>query len=97
MKTENFITIQQICRHYKIPESFISALNEYDLIEITSIQNVPSIDKLQIENIEKMMRLHYELDINFEGMDVVFNLLKKVESLNNNIIELYNKLDRFNH
>ena len=42
-----------------------------------------------------MMRLHYELDINFEGMDAIFNLLKKVESLNESIVELHNRLKRF--
>ncbi|MDG1730367.1 MAG: chaperone modulator CbpM [Algibacter sp.] len=95
MKTENFISIQQICTHYKIPKSFISALHDYELIEIFLVQNTACIDVTQIKNIEKMMRLHYELDINFEGMDAIFNLLKKVESLNNDIVELYNKLERF--
>lgn len=95
MKTENFISIQQICTHYNIPRSFVSALEYYELIEIISVQNAPCIHKTQIKNIEKMMRLHYELDINFEGMDAIFNLLKKVESLNESIVELHNRLKRF--
>ena len=97
MKTENFISIQQVCTHYKIPKSFISALHDYELIEIISVQNTACIHETQIKNIEKMMRLYYELDINFEGMDAIFNLLKKVESLNDDLIKLYNKLERFEH
>lgn len=95
MKTENYITIQQICTHYKIPKSFISALHDYELIKIISVQNTACIHETQIRNIEKMMRLHYELDINFEGLDVIFNLLQKVESLNDDLIKVYNKLERF--
>ncbi|TGV04349.1 chaperone modulator CbpM [Flavivirga rizhaonensis] len=95
MKTENFISIQHICTYYNVPESFIITLHDYELIEIFSVQNAPCVDKTQIRNIEKMIRLHYELDINFEGMDVIFNLLKKVELMNEDIIELHNRLRRF--
>jgi hypothetical protein len=40
------------------------------------IQKTQCIYKIQIKDIEKMIRMHYELDINLEGMDAVYNLLK---------------------
>ena len=42
------------------------------------------------------MSLHYDLDINLEGIDAIYNLIKKIESLNEHILELRNKLKRFN-
>jgi hypothetical protein len=92
MKTKDIISIQEICIHYNIPISFITALNEFELVEIKTIQKIQYIKTSQIKGIEKMIRLHYELDINMEGLDVVYNLLKQVESLQEEIIELDNRL-----
>lgn len=95
METKDVISIQKICAYYNVPVAFIYTLNEFDLIEIVSIQNTICIYKTQIKDVEKMMRLHYELDINFEGIDAIYNLLKQVESLKENIIGLNNRLNRF--
>jgi hypothetical protein len=92
MKTKDIISIQEICIHYNIPISFITALNEFELVEIITIQEIQYINVRQIKDIEKMIRLHYELHINMEGMDVVYNLLKQVASLQDEIIILDNRL-----
>ena len=92
METKDLISIQQFCSHYKIPISFITSLNEFELIEIVMFKEMQFINKTQIREIEKMIRLHYELDINLEGMDAVYNLLKQVASLQEEIVELTNKL-----
>ena len=42
--------------------------------------------------IEKMIRMHHELDINIEGIDTVFNVLKKIEILQEELITTKNKL-----
>jgi len=95
MDTKNLISIQQFCIHYKVPVTFIEALHEYDLIEITIAKDQEYISVNQINVVEKMVRLHYDLDINIEGIDVVYNLLKQVEILQKDIIKLNNKLKRY--
>jgi hypothetical protein len=40
-----------------------------------------------------MMRLHYDLEINLEGIDAIYNLLKQVEDLQNQVVTLRNKLN----
>lgn len=92
MGTKDIISIQQFCIHYNIPKSFIKSLNEFELVEIITIQEIQYINVRQIKDIEKMIRLHYELNINMEGMDVVYNLLKRVASLQDEIIILDNRL-----
>jgi hypothetical protein len=39
-----------------------------------------------------MIRIHKELDINTEGIDVVFNLLQKIDTLQNELISTKNRL-----
>jgi hypothetical protein len=36
--------------------------------------------------------MHHELDINIEGIDTIFNLLKKIETLQEELIITKNKL-----
>ena len=92
MEDQDFISIQQFCSHYKIPVTFIEALEDYEVIEIVRTKNVKYLDKSKINEVEKMIRLHYDLDINLEGIDAIYNLLKQVEVLQNKIMELNNKL-----
>jgi hypothetical protein len=50
------------------------------------------VHKDYVVHIEKMIRMHHELDINIEGIDTIFNLLKKIETLQEELIITKNKL-----
>lgn len=92
MEAQNLISIQILCNRYNIPVSFINTLQEFQLIEIIAENEDFYIHTKQIKEVEKMIRLHYDLDINFEGVDAIYNLLKQVESLKQEITTLHNKL-----
>ncbi len=89
----NYISIQQFCSNYDVPMSFINALQEYDLVEITITDNEHYLKTNQLNDVEKMMRLHYELEINLEGIDAIYHLLKQVENLQDELMKLQNKLN----
>ncbi len=93
MDTKNLIPVQQFCERYEIEFSFIDSLNEFGLIEITYIKKDQFIALEKIQEIEKMIRLHHELGINLEGIDVIYNLLKKVSNLNDEINHLKNRIE----
>ncbi|WP_291096954.1 MULTISPECIES: chaperone modulator CbpM [unclassified Flavobacterium] len=92
MKIENLIPIATLCTHYKVEMSFFGHLSEMGLIEIKIIEDMPYIRPDAIREIEKMVRMHHELDINLEGIDVVLNLLKKIDILQNELISVKNRL-----
>ena len=92
MGTKNLISIQQFCSQYEIPITFINALHEYELIEIIVAKNNNFLKATEIQKIEKMMRMYYDLDINIEGIHVIDNLLEKLEDLQNQVTVLNNKL-----
>ncbi|SDS58294.1 MerR HTH family regulatory protein [Polaribacter sp. KT25b] len=92
METENLISIQQFCEHYSIPKTFMNDLKEYELIEIIVAENDDYIKITQITEVEKMIRLHYDLNINLEGVDVIYNLLNQVDTLKKEVTDLQNKL-----
>jgi len=74
---KNLIAITTLCSYYEIEFSFIDALHKTGLIQIVIIEQDQFIPQDQIGNLEKMIRLHHELNVNIEGIDVVFNLLEK--------------------
>jgi hypothetical protein len=95
METLNYISINQFCTHHNVPISFVTELHNFQLIEIVTIENSQYLYETQIKDLEKLIRLHFELDINLEGLDAIYNLLKQVESLKLDIVRLENKLKRF--
>jgi len=92
MSNENYILINNLCKHYNVEMSFFNSLNEFGLIEIISVEESQYIHHDKIIDIEKMIRIHQELNVNIEGIDVVFNLLNKIEELQNELIITKNRL-----
>lgn len=92
MENERLITLQNLSTNYNVEVSFIQSLNEFGLIEIITIDETECVDKEYLNDIEKMMRLHYDLDINFAGIDAIANLLHRVHDMQSEITMLKNRL-----
>ncbi|MDD4972286.1 MAG: chaperone modulator CbpM [Paludibacter sp.] len=92
MQTEYLIAIDEFCAKHDIEVSFISSLQQTGLIEITTIEEVGFIPIDQIRQLETFMRFYYELDINLEGIETISHLLHRVNDLQEEIIELRNRL-----
>ena len=92
MNTSHLIPIQTICNYYKVEMSFFNKLNDIGLIEIVTIEESPFIYQDKMNEIEKMIRMYDELDVNIEGIDIVFNLLQKIDDMQNELIDVHNRL-----
>ena len=92
MKLKDFIPIVQLCEHYSVEVSFFNELHEEGLISITTLEQTSYLHQDKISDVEKMIRIHQELNINTEGIDAVFNLLQKIDSLQNELNKLHNRL-----
>ncbi|HBS86018.1 MAG: MerR family transcriptional regulator [Bacteroidetes bacterium GWF2_38_335] len=95
MNTKNLIDLNEFCKSHKIEISFISSLQQTGMIDITTIKETGFIDSLQLEKLEKIVRLYNELDINFEGIDTITHLLQRVIALQDEIIALRNRLNLY--
>ena len=92
MENERLITLQNLSTNYNVEVSFIQSLNEFGLIEIITIDETECIDKDYLSDIERMMRLHYDLDINLAGIDAIASLLQRMHDMQNEITMLRNRL-----
>ena len=92
METANYISVTEFCTYHELDYSFIRSLDEYGLVQILTIEEDHFIEKEQLRELEKMMRLHYELHINLEGIDAIYHLLHKVSDLQDEVASLRNRL-----
>ena len=92
MNSTQFILTNTLCLHYNIEISFIETLSKMKLIKIKFIEENQYIHEDEIGILEKIMRLHYDLNVNLEGIDVIFNLLEKEQALKKELVALKNRL-----
>ena len=92
MELKDLIPIIRLCEHYSVETSFFDKLHEEGLISITILKQTSYLHQDKIGDVEKMIRIHQELNINTEGIDAVFNLLQKIDVLQNELNMLHNRL-----
>ena len=92
METQEFIPIDIFCRQHGVQVSFITALEEFGLIHITTVNESACIPVSQLVETEKLLRLHNELSINLEGIDVITHLLQRIQMMQDEIKALKNML-----
>lgn len=81
MPFEALIPATEFCLHHQIEVSFLRSLHDYGLIEMTIENETAFLDPEQLNELEKLLRLHYELQVNMEGLDVVQHLLQRIDTL----------------
>ncbi len=95
MQTNELIPAKECCKYYNIESSFIYDLQDHGLIEITVVEEEPYIPAHRLTELEKLIRLHYDLEINIEGMEAIAHMLQRMESLQNEVMFLKQKLRMF--
>jgi chaperone modulatory protein CbpM len=92
MKKDNLIAAIEFCANHNIEISFISSLQESGLIEMKTINETIYIHERQLQELERIVRFYYELDINLEGIETITHLLNRSNKMQNEIIALKNRL-----
>lgn len=95
MEAQELIIIDVFCQEYQIEINLINDLEAFGLIE-TIVQNENKyLDKSQLVHVEKIIRLHNDLNINKEGIEIILDLLEKEKQLLSEIKNLKNRLDLY--
>ncbi|HZH64161.1 MAG TPA: chaperone modulator CbpM [Flavisolibacter sp.] len=92
MQEQHLIPVRELCLHHNVEIKFIQSLEAYGLIELTTVEEHSFLHSSQLTIFEKMIRLHYDLDINLEGIDVIHHLLERLENAQEEICRLRTKL-----
>lgn len=94
MQTE-YITITDFCSSHHVDTSFVVALANEGLIDITVIESSQKIDAEQLSELEQYTRWQYELGLSPEAIDVIRNLLNRLQSMQEEIGYLRSRLSLY--
>jgi chaperone modulatory protein CbpM len=95
METQELIIIDVVCQEYQIEINLINDLESFGLIETIVHNENKYLDKNQLVYVEKIIRLHNDLNINKEGIEIILDLLEKEKQLLSEIKYLKNRLDLY--
>jgi chaperone modulatory protein CbpM len=92
METQELIIVDVFCQEYQIEINLINDLESFGLIETIVHNENKYLDKNQLVYVEKIIRLHNDLNINKEGIEIILDLLEKEKQLLLEIKYLKNRL-----
>ncbi|MBA3665296.1 MAG: chaperone modulator CbpM [Bacteroidetes bacterium] len=91
MNNDDLIPVEKLCVNYNIEFSFLDSLNAIGLVEFVTVEEINFIEKENLSELERMIRLHSDLGINIEGIEAIIHLLRRVDALQHEIAALKNK------
>lgn len=92
MQQQENITVNEFCIHHRVEMSFIHTLKDEGLIEFVQLDEQLCVPLQQLPQLEKIVRMYYDMDINIEGIESITHLLKEIEDMQQQITHLNNKL-----
>ncbi|XRE44518.1 hypothetical protein ACIVBQ_002722 [Tenacibaculum discolor] len=92
MSNTELISVQKVIVHHNLDEQFIESIESFQLIEFVVKDSNKYLYTEQLPILEKIIRLHYDLEVNMQGIDVINNMLDRMDSMHKTIKQLENKL-----
>lgn len=86
------IPVTNLCIHYKIETAFFERLESFGLINLIHQEQTPAIAVESIKEIERWIHLHYDLNINMEGLDAISHILQRMEILQTELAKAKSRL-----
>jgi chaperone modulatory protein CbpM len=88
----NLIATTDICTYHNVEYTFINSLGEAGLVELKVVKKNTYIPETELQKLEKMIRMHHELEINVAGIEAIIHLLGRVEQMQEEMRVLRNRL-----
>lgn len=75
------MTIEEVSRITHVPQTIIERLIEEEIVRPAKIGEAPLFTRDAVQVIERSLRLHDDLGVNWPGVAIIENLLERMESL----------------
>src|SRR5689334_12378270 len=92
MEKEKMIRAIEFCQSHQLEIEVLQAIRQYELVELTVIEEELFIPVTVLPQLEKLLRMHLELGINFEGIETILHLLDRMQLMQQELESLRNKL-----
>lgn len=95
MDNENYVQVLHLCNLYHTEITFFTDLDDKGLIEIVNLEDDLYVHQDKLHQVDRIIRIHRELNVNIEGVDVVMNLLEKVDKLQIELQRMQSRLSLY--
>ena len=92
MENEKLISLRNISSNYDVEISFIRSLSELGILNVITLEDDECIEEDCLADVERLMRMHYDLEINLAGIEAIWHLLQRVNEMQNELIRLKNRV-----
>ncbi|WP_158825397.1 chaperone modulator CbpM [Mucilaginibacter lacusdianchii] len=92
MATDNLTEANEFCSYHQVEYTFVQTLADAGLVEITVLNQTSYIPGHQLPELERMIRLHQDLDINVAGIEAITHLLQRLHNTQQELLTLKNRL-----
>ena|SRR5690606_7822964 len=92
MEKQELIAVHEFCVHHRVEVSFVQALITSGLVEIVTLENKSYIDRDHLPELERLVRFHYDMDINLEGIEAIHHLLGQIKAMQGELKNLKRRL-----
>jgi hypothetical protein len=92
MDKEEMIAADLFCASHNIEVSFLHSLCNSGLLEVTTIENTVFISNEHLPDLERLVRWHYDMDINLEGLETISHLLHRIKGMQQEMQNLKSRL-----
>lgn len=92
---KKYIRIQEFCEGHNLSETFVFELHDLGVIKVRHIDNLAVFPARDLSRLERLVRLHRDLELNAQGLQAVEHVLKQLESARQEIRELRSILGRW--
>jgi hypothetical protein len=75
------ISREELVKIYNIEITFFDELVDYGLLNIQIENDIQYLMYEDLPDLEKFANWHYDLEINLPGLEVIHNMLKKLDAL----------------
>ncbi|KUJ52671.1 chaperone modulator CbpM [Chryseobacterium sp. JAH] len=86
------ISREELVKIYNVEINFFDDLVDYGLLKVETEDEVRYLIYEDLQVFEKFANLHYDLEINLPGLEVIHHMLQKMDDLNQKNRDLMNKL-----
>lgn len=95
MENIELILVTDFCKNYEISYTFITDLRDAGLVEVVSEQEQEYLKAEQLGQLERLVRLHSDLNINPEGVEAIAHLLQRMDEMQQRMRLLQQRLSLY--
>ena len=88
MEKTYFISVEECCNQYNVELGFIDSLEAHGLLSPIIKDDHRYFEQDHLQKLEKFINMHYEMDINLEGIEVISRLLDRMEMMQQELRKL---------